>query len=253
MASRIYNAKFAIVLKFSPFKDWILYEDDHFMVVNKPPMMSSLDERGDMQATNVLAEARKYCPQAMLCHRLDKETSGALMIAKDEATYRYVSMQLEHRRVIKTYHAVIEGAHRFDNLEVDLPIGKGRGGAMRVDFREGKDALTFFTSIDYFRHYTLVACVPITGRTHQIRVHLASQQAVIAGDTLYQGHQPLLSRIKRHYHFSKFEEEKPMINRFALHAKKLKLMIADDKMVEIEAPYPKDLEVFVKQLDKYDR
>lgn len=239
-------------MKWPAFQDMILFENDQVIVVNKPPHLSSLDERFQ-EKTSLLQLARAYNPDLRLCHRLDKETSGALILAKNDETYRYVSMEFEHRRVLKRYHAVIEGIHRFEQLEVDLPIGSGRNGLMRVDFKEGKEALTYFNSLRYFRHFTLVECTPITGRTHQIRVHLAAQKAVITGDTAYNGKMPMLSRLKRKYNLGEFEEERPMINRFALHAQAITFYAADGVEVSVEAPCPKDFEVLLKQLDKYDR
>lgn len=239
-------------MKWPPLQDMILFENENVVVVNKPPHLSSLDER-IVENPSLLKIARAHHPELRLCHRLDKETSGALILAKNDETYRYVSMEFEHRRVLKRYHAVIEGIHRFDQLEVDLPIGPSRNGLMKIDFKEGKEALTYFNSLAYFRHYTLVECTPITGRTHQIRVHLAAQKAIIAGDSAYGGKAPLLSRIKRKYNIGEFEEERPMIGRFALHAYQIKFMASDGVEVDVTAPYPKDIQVLLKQLEKYDR
>lgn len=233
------------------FTDLVLFENDQVVVVNKPPMLSSLDERFT-EAPSLLRMAKAFNDDLRLCHRLDKETSGALILAKDDETYRFVSMEFEHRRVLKKYHAVVEGIHQFEMEEVDLPIGTGRSGLMRVDFGSGKEALTYFNSIQYFRHFTLVECTPITGRTHQIRVHLAARKATIANDTSYGAKVPFLSQIKRKFNLAKFEEEKPMINRFALHARALKFRCAEGVEVEVTAPYPKDMEVFLKQLEKWD-
>ncbi|MFN3528341.1 MAG: RluA family pseudouridine synthase [Bacteroidia bacterium] len=233
------------------FTDLILFENDRVVVVNKPPMLSSLDERF-ADAPSVLRLAKAYHADLRLCHRIDKETSGALILAKDDESYRFISMEFEHRRVIKKYHAIVEGIHQFDMQEVDLPIGTGRNGLMRIDFGSGKESLTYFQSLQYYRHYTLVECTPITGRTHQIRVHLASLKAVIANDTAYGAKVPYLSQLKRKFNLGKFEEESPMIRRFALHARQVKFRFAEDEEIEVTADYPNDFQVFLKQLDKYD-
>lgn len=233
------------------FTDLILFENDRVMVVNKPPMLSSLDERF-ADAPSLLRMAKAHDPELRLCHRLDKETSGALILAKDDDSYRFISMEFEHRRILKKYHAVVEGIQQFEMEEVDLPIGTGRNGLMRVDFGSGKEALTYFQSVQFFRHYTLVECTPITGRTHQIRVHLAARKAVIANDTAYGAKVPYLSAIKRKFNIGKFEEENPMIQRFALHARAIKFRWDEEQEVEVTAPYPKDMEVFLKQLEKWD-
>lgn len=233
------------------FTDLILLENDHVLVVNKPPMLSSLDERF-ADAPSVLRMAKAHDPDLRLCHRLDKETSGALVLAKTDEAYRFVSMEFEHRRVLKKYHALVEGIHQFEMEEVDMPIGPGRAGLMKIDFGGGKEALTYFNSIEYFRHYTLLECMPITGRTHQIRVHLAARKAVIANDTAYHAKVPFLSSIKRNFNMGKFDEERPMINRLALHAHSIKLRCAAEVEIEATAPYPNDFSVFLKQLEKYD-
>src|SRR5690554_7915869 len=107
--------------KFIKFSDLIIFENDSLIVINKPPLVSSLDDRegGDI---NIIRLAKKYHEDAQICHRLDRETSGVMLIAKNPETYRLVSMEFEHRKVDKRYHALIENVHHFDNLKVDLPI-----------------------------------------------------------------------------------------------------------------------------------
>src|ERR1700710_1846312 len=105
-------------MKFPKFADLILFEDDDIIVVNKPPFISTLDEREGGEV-NMLRLARAHYEDAQICHRLDKETSGALIIAKNPEAYRLVSMQFERRKVKKVYHAVIEGTHVFEELFVD--------------------------------------------------------------------------------------------------------------------------------------
>jgi 23S rRNA pseudouridine955/2504/2580 synthase len=232
------------------FEESILFEDDNCLVINKASGIASLHER-DASTMNVITEARKYCPDAQLCHRLDRETSGALIIAKNPETYRSVSMAFENRQVEKIYHAIVGGAVRMDELQVNLPIYVNKKGLVKVDFKQGKEAVTLFQSLEIFKHFTLMECMPITGRMHQIRVHLASQNAAIAADTQYGGEMPFLSRIKSKFHHSKLDDEKPMIQRFALHA--FSLFVQTEKVqVDVKAPYPKDFDVFVKLLRKYD-
>lgn len=233
------------------FTDLILFENDQVVVVNKPPMLSSLDERF-ADAPSLLRLAKSHHPDLRLCHRLDKETSGALILAKNDAAYRFISMEFEHRRVVKKYHAIVEGLHQFDMEEVDLPIGPFRNGLMKVDFGGGKEALTYFKSIAYFRHFTLVECTPITGRTHQIRVHLAARKAVITNDIAYGGKPPMLSNFKRNYNLGKFDEERPLIGRLALHAHSVTFRYAEDQEVTATAVYAPDFGVLLKQLEKYD-
>src|SRR2546428_3212932 len=179
-------------MKFPQFKDLIIFENDDVIVVNKPPFLASIDERNGGEL-NLLRMAKKYWEEAQICHRLDKETSGALIFAKNPEAYRCISMQFEHRQVKKVYHAVIEGTHIFENKLVDLPIANLGKGNVTIDRYEGKRAETYFNSLKYYKHFTLVECLPLTGRMHQIRIHLATQRASIVADEMYGGHDPKLS------------------------------------------------------------
>ncbi|HYK77812.1 MAG TPA: RNA pseudouridine synthase [Daejeonella sp.] len=238
-------------MKFPKFEDLILFENNDLIVVNKPPFLSSLDDREGGEI-NLLRLAKQYSADAQICHRLDKETSGAIIIAKNPEAYRYVSMQFEHRKVNKVYHAIINGTHIFEDLHVDLPI-LNLGNKNVAISREGKPSETVFNSLSYYKHYTLVECRPITGRMHQIRIHLAAQRACIAGDEMYGGKPVFLSEIKRGYRLGKDQEELPIMKRFALHAKEVTLRINEETEMTFSAPYPKDFATLVKLLDKFDR
>jgi 23S rRNA pseudouridine955/2504/2580 synthase len=240
-------------MKFPKFADLILFENDDVIVVNKPPFISSLDERGEGSSEiSMLRLAKAYWDDAQICHRLDKETSGALIFAKNPEAYRSVSMQFEKRKVKKVYHAIIDGTHTFDNLLVDLPILNVGKGSVTISRQDGKRAETWFQSLKYYKHYTLVECRPVTGRMHQIRIHLATQRASIAGDEMYKGEPVFLSKIKRKYHLGKDQEELPIMKRFALHAYEVTFRINPETEVTIHAPYPKDFETLLKLLDKFD-
>lgn len=239
-------------MKFPKFQDLILFENPDLIVVNKPPFLSSLDEREGGEI-NLLRLAKQYWDDAQICHRLDKETSGALIIAKNPETYRSISIQFEKRRVKKVYHALIDGTHVFENLFIDLPILNVGKGSVTISRQEGKRAETWFNSIRYFKHYTLVECKPVTGRMHQIRIHLATQRASIAGDEMYKGKPVMLSDLKRNYRLSKDQEELPIMKRFALHAYEVSFKINEEEEITIHAPYPKDFETLLKLLEKFDQ
>jgi 23S rRNA pseudouridine955/2504/2580 synthase len=233
------------------FKDLILYEDDDYIVINKPPHIASLDERNIQTGTSILRMAKDYSADAQLCHRLDKETSGALAIAKNPEAYRHLSMQFEHREVTKEYHAVVNGVHDFDGVNVYLPILPLPTGTVKIDKQKGKIAETIFYTLKAYKKNTLVKCLPITGRMHQIRIHLACLKAPIVCDEMYGGEPIFLSQIKRKFNLKKDTEEKSLISRVALHAYCLKFANMQSVDLEIVAPYPKDFEVLVKKLDEY--
>jgi 23S rRNA pseudouridine955/2504/2580 synthase len=239
-------------LKYPSFKDLILFENDDYIVVNKPPFVASLDERGGSGEVNILRLAKQYSDDAQVCHRLDKETSGAILIAKHPEAYRNASMQFERRKVTKIYHAVVDGQFTFNDLFVDLPILNDGNKNVTIDRMEGKRAETYFNSIKYYKHYTLVECKPVTGRMHQIRIHLATQRASICGDIMYRGKPVFLSNLKKGYRIAKDQDEQPIMKRFALHARHLTFKGMDDQEIVIEAPYPKDFATLIKLLDKFD-
>jgi 23S rRNA pseudouridine955/2504/2580 synthase len=128
-------------------------------------------------------------------------------------------------------------------------VGKGN---VTISRQEGKRAETWFQSLKYFKHYTLVECKPVTGRMHQIRIHLATQRASIAGDDMYKGQPVFLSKIKRKYHLGKDQEELPIMKRFALHAYEVTFKLLNGEDITVHAPYPKDFETLLKLLEKFD-
>jgi 23S rRNA pseudouridine955/2504/2580 synthase len=229
------------------FEEIILFEDDDFVVVNKPPFISTLEDRHEK--VNLLGLAREHVETAQVGHRLDKDTSGVLAIAKNPEAYRHLSIQFEKRRVSKVYHALVDGIHNFDHLLVDIPILKQDDGVVKLSRREGKPAQTYFTSLKPYKQHTLVECQPITGRMHQIRVHLASLHASISGDEMYGGKPFFLSQVKRGFNLKKDTDEEPFMKRMALHAFSLTFNDLAEKEHRIEAPYPKDMHALIRQLD----
>jgi len=234
--------------KISSFSSMILYEDDDYVIINKPPGISSLEDRNDV--VNILKLARKYNAHCQLCHRLDKETSGVLILSKNQSAYKYMAQQFESRSIEKEYHAVSDGLHDFKELHLDKPLSILPKGTTKVDLRTGKRSLTIFNSMKAFKRHTLINCKPKTGRMHQIRVHLAYLNAPITGDVNYGGKPFYLSSIKRNYKISKFETEQPLIHRMALHAYLVKLKLLTGDYKEVIAPYPKDFRVLLNQLEK---
>ncbi len=231
------------------FDSLVVSETPDFIFINKPHLVASLDERTG-EGLSILKLAKEHSEHLQLCHRLDKETSGVLLIAKNPDAYRTASMAFEHRRVTKLYHAVSDGIHNFNELTVNLPILPLPIGIVKIDKKEGKPAETVFNTLEVYKKHTLVECKPLTGRMHQIRIHLATQKASITADTQYGGVFPYQSQIKKKFRLAKDEEERPMINRFALHARTLKITLPTGEVVEASADYPKDLEVLIKLLRK---
>ncbi|MBX2969885.1 MAG: RluA family pseudouridine synthase [Cyclobacteriaceae bacterium] len=227
--------------------DLILWEDNDFITVNKPPFLSTLEDRTD--PVNLLALVRGYCETAQACHRLDKDTSGLIVFAKNPEAYRHMSMQFEHRKVEKIYHAIVDGVHDFKQHLVDAPILAAPDGIVKISKRDGKPAQTYFTTLVAYRQHSLIECRPITGRMHQIRIHLSVLNASITGDEQYGGKPLYLSAIKRGFNLKKNTEEEPLMKRMALHAKSLIFKSMKDEELTLDAPYPKDFQALIRQLE----
>jgi len=239
------------------FKDLVIYEDDNVIAINKPAHISSLHERFDSGVLSIVELVKKANENYSLCHRIDRETSGVMLIAKNPETYRHIAMQFEKRTITKVYHAMVSAPVNIQGLRVDLPLYTDSKRRVQVSKKNGKESLTEFNTIKQYKHFSLLACKPFTGRLHQIRVHAASQNLPLVCDELYGGKVPFLSDIKRKVKSEMVsrdgsEEKRSLINRVALHAFSIEFDSPGKGLTYIEAPYPKDFEVLVKLLDKYD-
>jgi 23S rRNA pseudouridine955/2504/2580 synthase len=234
------------------FEDIILFENEDYLVINKPPYLSTLDDRVATGKQNVLMLAKQYCPDVQMGHRLDKETSGVLAMAKNSEAYRHLSIQFERRKTQKFYHAIVTGIHDFQGVEVNKPIYAFNTGVVKIDYENGKQAKTIVNTLEVFQKNTLLECKPITGRMHQIRIHLATLGATIVNDEQYGGKPIFLSELKtKKFNLKKDTEEQPLISRVALHAKKLIFNGLDEKEIIVEADYPKDIKALLTQLRKF--
>ncbi|MEM7039213.1 MAG: RluA family pseudouridine synthase [Bacteroidota bacterium] len=236
--------------KFIRFEKLILHEDERVVVVNKPAGIASLSDRED--DLHMLQLARKYNADLKLCHRLDKHTTGVLLFAKGAENYSFIAQRFEQREVIKHYLALVHGAHDFEEDIIDLPIEMSGKGRARINMEEGKDSATVVSTAEKFLDFTLLDCHPLTGRTHQIRIHLSSMGFPLVGDSLYGGKDIFLSEIKRNYKPNRKMEESPINEEFLLHARGLRLQLpGDDEETTFIAPLPKKFEVALKILRRY--
>lgn len=248
----------------------ILYEDERLLVVDKPPDLAAEPERWAQENASVagalLSEARSrgdaedgaLAFRPRLLHRLDKDTSGAIAVAKDLDTERRLRTAFEEGTVDKEYVALVEGEVPIEDgaehvIDVALDADARRSGRMRAVERGGKSARTIVSVAERFRGFTWLTCRPETGRTHQIRVHLAHFGFPLAVDPLYGRRTKLaLSEIKAGYRPKPGRVERPLIDRLTLHARRLRLPGGPGGIapVEVEAPLPDDLERVLKQLRK---
>ncbi len=232
----------------------IIYEDDHLLVVNKPPLLLSIPDRYSPDKPNLKYFLQKQYDKVLTVHRLDKETSGVICFAKDERTHRELSLQFEKRQVQKSYLAIVDGQVGEDEKTIEKPIAHGSSGSGKmVISSKGKSSLTTLKVLERFPQFTLLEIQIHTGRTHQIRVHLESIGYPLAVDRLYGRRSELfLSSIKlKRYKLGKGQEERPLISRCPLHAHSLTINHPSTKeKMTFEAPLPKDMKALLNQLRK---
>jgi 23S rRNA pseudouridine955/2504/2580 synthase/23S rRNA pseudouridine1911/1915/1917 synthase len=230
----------------------IVFENDDFVAVNKPAGMLSIPDR--IQSAVSLKEilAEKY-GVIFTVHRLDRDTSGMIVFAKNETAHKFLSQAFEGRKVEKYYRGIVHGCPDETTGLIDAPISEHlvQKGLM-VIHRNGKPSQTGYEVIEAYKMFSLVQFQLFTGRTHQIRVHCKNIGHPLACDELYGDGKPvLLSSIKRKFKLSKHdEEERPMLNRLALHSYCLKFTDAAGQEFKLTAELPKDIRALIQQLKK---
>lgn len=230
----------------------IIFENDQFVAVNKPSGLLSIPDRLGQELSLKDLLKSKY-GDIYTVHRLDKDTSGIIVFAKDEETHKQLSQLFEGREVEKFYLGLVHGKLMNENGSVDAAIMEhpGKTGKM-VTHVKGKVSLTDYTVLESFRLYSWLQFQIHTGRTHQIRVHMQHIGHPIVCDELYGDPAPiLLSALKKKFKLSKdAEEERPLMSRLALHSHRLTFTLNEEKF-ELEAELPKDLRAMLQQLRKH--
>ncbi len=236
----------------------ILHEDARLIAINKEAGFSTTPGYGQEKPSlleGVWYHLREAEIKPRIVNRLDKETSGVLLFAKDDQAHSFLATQFEKRMVEKLYLALVAGAMEDDHGEISLPLAPHprKPSQMLVNKKDGKQALTRWTVVERFDGYTLLAVRPATGRTHQIRVHMSACGHPLAIDPVYGSKQPLfLSALKPGYRPHAGREERPLIGRLTLHAAELTFRHPDNgQVMTIEAPLPKDLRGILRALRRY--
>ena len=234
------------------------------LALSKPARLLTSPDRYDPDRPNLMkllhrdvergapwAKKRIGLTYLMNAHRLDFETTGIILLAKTKPVLVALANQFGSEKPVKTYVALVRGSMHQDTFEIEAKIAPHpvKIGLMRVDEKSGKRSRTEFTVRERFKGYSILECRPLTGRTHQIRVHLQYLGLPILGDSTYGGPQLLLSTLKKDYHLKPKKVERPLISTLALHAEKLVLSHpVTGNEISIEAPWPKDLKVAAKYL-----
>lgn len=214
---------------------WILYQDDALLVVNKPAGLPTLPDGYHPDAPHLVGVLKQVYAPLWVVHRLDKETSGVIVFACSAVAHRRLNAQFEQRETSKAYHALVVGNPDWQRLAVNLPlrVDGDRRHRTIIDAQRGKPAMTGLQVLERFAGCALVEAIPHTGRTHQIRAHLAAQGCPILGDELYG---------------AKLDSQPVSIERVALHAWSLEFVHpTNGKHQRFEAPYPDDFAAALKQ------
>lgn len=238
-----------------PVADYtVIYNDDDIVVLNKKSGLLVAADRYDVDAPRLDLCAEKEFGRLFAVHRIDKDTSGIVVYAKNEEAHKNISAQFADRLVKKTYHCLVNGHPSWTELKVTLPLlpdGDARHRTV-VNKRTGKHSETDFEVVGTCGPYAWIIAHPKTGRTHQIRAHLQTTGYPIVCDPLYSGNQkPVrLSDFKRRWN-GDTEEERPLLNRLALHAYQIEFTHPKtNERLLFTAPYPRDMEAVRKQLAK---
>lgn len=244
----------------------VLYEDSELMALEKPARLLTSPDRYDAERPNLMKllhgaiEAGKPWAKErglnylMNAHRLDFETSGIILMAKTKPMLVQLANLFGSEKPLKQYVALVHGSPAHEAFEVNAKLSPHpiKVGLIRVDEKGGKHSRTIFTVTEKFRNISVLNCQPLTGRTHQIRVHARHAGLPIVGDALYGGTNLLLSQLKSDFRLKPKKVENPLIGRVALHAAELKLMHPTTGVeVVITSPLPKDITVALKYLRKY--
>lgn len=217
---------------------WVLYVDEHLLVINKPSGLRVLPDGYDPEIEHVRSVLEPHFGRLWIVHRLDKETSGVCLLARTAEAHRALNLQFDWRSVEKTYHALVAGNPAWEAKTIDLPlrVNGDRRHRTVVDFERGKAAITLCKRLEVFEGFSLLSIQPKTGRTHQIRAHLAHLGHPILGDVLYGV--PVCA-----------SSEPLAVERLALHAFAISIDHPQNgKRLGWTAAYPPDFESWLERL-----
>jgi 23S rRNA pseudouridine1911/1915/1917 synthase len=236
----------------------IIHEDSELIVLNKQPGMLVHPARGNTHGT--LVNALTYYSDQLssglgefrpgIVHRLDRDTTGVMIVTKNNSAQWKIARQFELRQVNKTYLAIVHGTPELDADRIKVPLGIHPKIREKYAIRPeiGKEAITFYEVLESFRGFSLLKLTPKTGRTHQIRVHLSYIKHPIVADDMYDG------KLVYPWQLADAEPavEEPIISRVALHALAIEFKHPKtEEMVRFEAPLPKDMQTLLDALRKY--
>jgi 23S rRNA pseudouridine1911/1915/1917 synthase len=231
----------------------VLFEDENLIILDKPAPLLTIPDRFNHAETNLAALLRSKFNDIFVVHRLDRETSGVILFAKNAESHRKLCAAFEDRLVRKKYLAIVNGTPKETKGIIELSIDEhpSKKGTMIIS-KKGKESVTEFSVLESLGNFSLVEAVPFTGRTHQIRVHLHAIGHPLAVDPVYGTRKELyLSEIKRKFKTAKETEEQPLVSRCTLHSCSLTFPHpVSGEMITVESPLPRDMNALLAQLRK---
>ncbi|CAN5122626.1 RluA family pseudouridine synthase [soil metagenome] len=231
----------------------IIFENVDFIAVNKPAGLLTIPDRHNEEIPSLYKWLQKKYNNIFIVHRLDKDTTGIILFAKNESTHKYLSQLFELRKVEKYYTGIVKGSLHEKAGVIDEPVLEHASikGLMTIN-QKGKPSVTAYNVLEDFGFYSVVRFQIHTGRTHQIRVHMKHIGHPLACDEMYGNGKPVfVSSFKKKYKLSAGEEsERPILNRLALHSSQLIFNDENGVKHDLNAPLPKDMKALVQQLRK---
>jgi len=228
----------------------VIWKDESILVMNKPAGLLTLPDGFDQTAPHLKTVLAPDYGPLWIVHRLDKDTSGVIVLARNSNAHRHLNTQFQERSVSKIYHALVIGEPDWDRKIIDLPlkVDGDRRHRTVVDMQNGRASVTRLKALERFGSFSLMEAAPESGRRHQIRAHLLAVGLPIAGDALYGA--------RKRERAPDLQDSKisGMLARTALHARSIKLAhpITEEEIF-IEAPYPKDFRFVLNVLRSEQR
>lgn len=230
----------------------IIYEDAYLIVVQKEAGVPVIPGRTSDMEISLKYRLKEIYGEIFVVHRIDAETSGLVVMAKDAETHRKLNTMFQNRQIIKKYLLLTRGIPKPESGEISFSLKRLNNQNKSVVAQDGKTALTTYQVIEKYGNIALCEAEIHSGRHHQLRVHFKAINAPLLVDPTYAEVGFFLSEIKaKKYKKGRDEVERPLLSRLSLHAAKLEFKHPfQNKIIKLEAPLPKDLRAAINQLRK---